>query len=115
MDRNTHLVLFFRGLYHYLGIRVDEALKQEILEFLIENRWPRICGLCGKRIRGKGRTIDHIIPKATCYEVGLPELCIDRRNFQVAHKECNSAKKDNLADLSPRILAKLKSLGYSST
>lgn len=116
MDNDRFLFwAIYRGLYHYLGLAMNVEYRRVKGEWKSNPRnkiWR--CAICDLNINRKSeRTIDHIIPKNLCYELGLPQLIIDERNFRAAHQLCNARRGElTVEDLSPNVLAKLKEIGY---
>lgn len=104
------IVLFMRGLYHYLGKSVSEAYKQSRADYLRANtKWR--CSICGKRTKktgNMGKTIDHIIPKNIIFETGLVGLLFDHRNFRLTHALCNVQRGElTIDDLPDKVRDKL--------
>lgn len=113
IDEET-INLFYVGLKHYLGKAVSDAQKEAGHDYLNRlEQHERMCAFCGKFVKYKERSIDHIIPKKLCWELGLYRFVIDRRNFRLAHKVCNARRSSDVSDLPPKVLEKLIELGYS--
>lgn len=74
---------------------------------MADNGWPNTCDICGERVARRDRSLDHIIPKSVCYELGLAGLVLDSRNFRLAHKRCNGKRGSNLSGLPEPILRRL--------
>lgn len=102
---------FYWSLRSYLGRKVSDA--QRLAGWQYYGKSDKVCFLCKKRVTAKDRSIDHIIPKTVCWELGLYRLIIDDRNFRIAHKRCNLIRGHDVSDLPPEILATLKRLGYN--
>lgn len=84
------IILFIRGLKHYLGICVDNAYRNAKREYYSSLKGELYCGICGIKMSWKEpRSLDHIIPKSVIYETGLVGLIFDHRNFRATHVECN--------------------------
>lgn len=106
--------MVFRGLHHYLGKAINDAIKQAGWELWEETPYKdRNCVFCGKFVKHRDRSIDHIVPESVIKELGLAGLLYDKRNFRIAHKICNRERGDNTDDLPEAVLAKLRVLGYS--
>lgn len=100
-------ILFYKGLYHYLGKEIDTAQSQAGWSYWDSLPHPRLCWICGQKVNRRDRSIDHIIPKAIIHELSLPGLIYDKRNFRIAHKQCNGKRGDNIDTLPKSVKNKL--------
>lgn len=117
-DDSETLVLFFKGLAHYLGKTVNKVYREAKREYYTSLKGKLECGICGEKMSWKEqRTVDHIIPKNIIWEYGPAPLYFDVRNFRAAHPDCNSKRGVlTLDDLPLSIkdkLEKRKQLVYS--
>lgn len=72
----------------YIGTERGNASRVEVVKFLFGVQGS-VCILCGKYLRRRDATIDHVYPKA---RGGVHHLS----NFALAHRKCNEAKADTL-------------------
>ena len=64
------------------------------------------CAICNQYLTHRKRTIDHIIPKSVCWELGLYNLINDPINFRVTCAQCNE-KRGAKVDEFPKLATKL--------
>lgn len=72
------------------GTRNMKTHERRRLRFMLWNEQHGFCALCGEAMELGEATIDHIVPVA---HGGRNR----RANLRVAHKHCNSARRDKAA------------------
>ena len=72
----------------YYGNELGNLSRHEVVQFLYALQGS-ICGICGKYLRRKLATIDHVIPRA---RGGAHDIT----NWMLAHARCNFAKADQM-------------------
>lgn len=112
MNEHTTLWLLYKGLHHYLGKKINNHYRYYRKLFIIQNN-PTNCHYCKNYIPPKYRTIDHLIPRKTIYELNLSHLLIDPRNFVMSCQTCNNEKGDTEDYLPTAVQAKLAKLRAS--
>lgn len=101
------------GLRHWLCRAISIYIRQSQYEYWDEHGNGALCTLCGRKVEFRHRSIDHIIPKSICYELGLYKLLFDPVNFRISHKLCNAKRGNDISDLPQSIIAKLIDKGYT--
>lgn len=98
----------YRGLRVHLGEWRYRAKQAAKMRWMRRHRWPDVCENCKRRVPWKERTIDHIIPQSVCFELDLPGLLFDDRNFQMLCSSCNSEKGHDIESLPEAIKKELE-------
>jgi len=80
----------------WVRIRVKQFDRKIGLKYMSEKRkyyklrgLPKNCDLCGCKLDGSNRTVDHIIPRWFCLQYNMPHLVFMMCNFRVVCYECN--------------------------
>lgn len=112
-DNNTLYWLIWRVTRHTTGLWLNKQYRYQKALYKMEptNKcWE--CSICGQRIKNKReQSIDHIIPANILWEVELPGLLIDPRNFRSSHQKCNVERGIlTINDMSPKVRDKLFAL-----
>lgn len=82
-----YMMILYAAHWHDVHYRYNKR------KFLLYTR--PYCNICGKYCKRLDRTVDHIIPKAVCYDYEMWGLIIDPRNFQMLCSKCNRIKDDS--------------------
>jgi len=99
MDSTITLSLCYIGVKHTLGVWKNKVMYLEFRKYLKIYGYNHDCWLCGKKVSKNERSLDHAVPQSVCFELELPMLLFDHRNFRVAHQTCNTKRGSRISDL----------------
>ena len=104
---DSEIYLFWLGFKDWFMTRMRRRYSYARLRFVIMHP-DGICAICGGYIPRRERTVDHIIPKSVCIEIGLAGLIYDPRNFQLAHSICNKVRATDMSMLPASIVKEIQ-------
>lgn len=108
-DQTLHIL--YLGMRHYTGIKLGRLLQYQTRRiWAVTPVEKHICELCGKHINRTERSVDHILPKSVCYDLGLIGMVYDPRNMRMTHTFCNQKRDQSLEELPDSIKNKIYSM-----